>query len=70
MVPEPSVKTLLASNMALLGFVVLMCILGAQATMDLRHAAAMGENLIAFLICLVILYITNEFNFFQLSVFK
>ncbi|XP_060798902.1 cartilage matrix protein isoform X2 [Neoarius graeffei] len=31
--------------MALLGFVMLLCILGAQATLDLRHAAAMAAGL-------------------------
>ncbi|XP_053084460.1 cartilage matrix protein isoform X2 [Pangasianodon hypophthalmus] len=31
--------------MALLGFVMLLCILGAQATVDLRHAAAMAAGL-------------------------
>ncbi|XP_062846674.1 cartilage matrix protein [Trichomycterus rosablanca] len=31
--------------MALLGFVVLLCIFGAQATVDLRHAAAMAAGL-------------------------
>uniref|UniRef100_A0A4W4GL21 Matrilin-1 n=1 Tax=Electrophorus electricus TaxID=8005 RepID=A0A4W4GL21_ELEEL len=31
--------------MALLGFLMLLCILGAQATMDLRHAAAMAAGL-------------------------
>uniref|UniRef100_A0A8B9LBH3 Matrilin-1 n=1 Tax=Astyanax mexicanus TaxID=7994 RepID=A0A8B9LBH3_ASTMX len=31
--------------MALLGFVMLLCILGAQATVDFRHAAAMAAGL-------------------------